>query len=295
MPDATLVLDPGPASATRLTRALVRFLAGLARGLAANVDDDAVHRVRRDLKRARATVRLVRPALGRERFRAVNLALRDAGRALAGRRDALVLIETLQRLIADARLDPAGLEPLASRLHADWQGASGAGAESAAAAAAGIRAAAAQLRAAGVRGDWPVLADGLCDVYRRGRRARRTAVRERTAECLHEWRKQVKHLWHALELLEPAWPRPMRALAREAHRLADQLGDDHDLAVLRERLAIAEIDEPARAAALAALDARRSELQAAAFRLGERLYAEPPARLVARVGAWYQAGSERSG
>jgi CHAD domain-containing protein len=161
--------------------------------------------------------------------------------------------------------------------------------------AARVRSAAQALRGARVRGDWPVLTDGLCEVYRRGRRALGTARREPSAECLHEWRKQVKHLWHALELLEPAWPRPMRALAREAHRLADRLGEDHDLAVLRERLATAAIDETARAAAVAALDAWRRELQRSAFRRGERLYAEPPRRFVARVGAWYQAGSERSG
>lgn len=296
MTEPTLVLDPGPAGATRLARTLVGFVGGLARELDARLDDDAVHRVRKDLKRARAILRLLRPALGRRRFRAVNLALRDAGRALAGRRDTRVLVETLQRLTEEGNLTAAGLEPLAARLRADWKAASGSGDRTPArTAAARIRTAAAELRAARVRGDWPVLAHGLYAVYRRGRRARRIAAREATAECLHEWRKQVKNHWHALELLEPAWPRPMRALAREAHRLADRLGEDHDLAVLGQRLDSVELDAHARDDALAAIESRRRELQQSAFRLGERLYAEAPSRFVARVGAWYQAGSERSG
>jgi CHAD domain-containing protein len=296
MAQPTLVLEPGPASATRLVRVLLAFLAELARSLDVELDDDGVHDIRKDLKRARATVRLLRPALGRSRFRAANLALRDAGRALAGRRDARVLVDTLRRLVVTEGLEPAALAPLTRRLRDDWQAAASAGsAPLAAMAAARIRAAAAEVRAARVRGEWPLLADGLRAVYRRGRRAMRVAARQPTAECLHEWRKQVKHGWHALELLERAWPKPMRALAREAHRLSDRLGDDHDLAVLRERLAAAAIDELARRRALAAIDARRRELQQSAFRLGERLYAESPTRFVARVGAWYQAGSERSG
>jgi CHAD domain-containing protein len=325
MADPPFALDPGPAAATRLAQSLVRLLAGLARDLDGALDDAAVHRVRKELKRARALVRLLRPAIGGESFRAINVALRDAGRALAGRRDARVLVETLDRLIEREAVEPAPLASFAAVLRTDWEAASGApavtvpavtvpaatapGAAVAArtwpttvvaagpvpAPAARVRAAAQALRGARVRGDWPVLADGLHEVYRRGRRALRTARREPTAECLHEWRKQVKHAWYALELLEPAWPRPMRALSREAHRLADRLGEDHDLAVLRERLAVATVDAAAKSRALAALDARRRELQRAAFRLGGRLYAEPSRRFVARVGAWYQAGSERSG
>lgn len=294
------VLDPGPAGATRLARALAVSLLALARRLDEPLDDAAVHALRRELKRARAQARLVRPALGGRRFRAINVALRDAGRELAGRRDARVLVDTLQRLVAEAELAGDGLATLAAQLDSEWQAASVGddarpAAKIAASAAARIRAAAAVLRGARVGGDWPVLADGLRSIYRRGRRAMAAAAREPSAECLHEWRKQVKHLWHSLEVLEPAWPKPMRALAREAHRLSDRLGDDHDLAALRERVAGAVLAAEERRGALEAIDVRRLERQRSAFRLGERLYAEAPARLVARVGAWYRAGSDGGG
>ncbi len=58
----------------------------------------AVHDTRKSLKRLRATVRLARGALGDETYRRENIAFRDAGRCLAGVRDASVLIETLDAL-----------------------------------------------------------------------------------------------------------------------------------------------------------------------------------------------------
>ena len=61
-------------------------------------------------------------------------------------------------------------------------------------------------------------------------------LRDPTPERFHEWRKRVKYHWYHLRLLRELWPAPMKALAAEAKQLADLLGDDHDLAVLRETL-----------------------------------------------------------
>ena len=52
------------------------------------------------------------------------------------------------------------------------------------------------------------------------------------AEDLHELRKRVKDHWYHVRLLRAAWPPVMTAWADEAHVLAEQLGDDHDLSVL---------------------------------------------------------------
>ena len=57
-----------------------------------------MHDARKGFKRLRATVRLARGALGEETYRRENVAFRDAGRCLAGVRDASVLIETLDAL-----------------------------------------------------------------------------------------------------------------------------------------------------------------------------------------------------
>ena len=63
-------------------------------------DEDAVHETRKALKRLRALVRLLEPELGAQAFARENAALRDAGRRLAGARDAEVMVGTLDALIA---------------------------------------------------------------------------------------------------------------------------------------------------------------------------------------------------
>ena len=81
--------------------------------------DEQVHAGRKDIKRARAAVCLLRDAVGTRRFRKVNDALRDAAHALNPLRDAKVLTQTLQQLLAKhAALRPIGA-PLLATLRAE--------------------------------------------------------------------------------------------------------------------------------------------------------------------------------
>ena len=79
-------------------------------------------------------------------------------------------------------------------------------------------------------------------VYRNGRDAFAVAQDDPSQEHLHEWRKQVKYLWHQLQVLQPIQLGQLTALADQAHALADALGDDHDLAVLSHKF----LEEPDR-------------------------------------------------
>ncbi len=245
----------------------------------------AVHSTRKILKRVRAITRLVRRELGEEVAARDNAALRDAGRRLAGARDAYVVLTTLDRLVARApdQLDAEALAPLRQFLAAEHETAERAAAGDAGA----IDAVLAEL--ATVRADierWQlgadpglVLADGLGRLHRKGRKALRTATEssgEARTEAMHDLRKRAKDLWHAAELLEVADPVRLSAIADRAHDLADLIGDDHDLAVLLERA-----DERSGAlppsVPLAALHAvaarRRRKLQRKALRIAEELYA----------------------
>jgi hypothetical protein len=79
-------------------------------------------------------------------------------------------------------------------------------------------------------------------------------------------------------------------LADEAHKLADHLGDDHDLAVLRSKVK-AHVDAFAgkdHDALIAVLDRRRKQLQDKAFKLGARIFEEKPRRFVKRIGQYWQ-------
>jgi CHAD domain-containing protein len=127
------------------------------------------------------------------------------------------------------------------------------------------------------------LAPGLRRIYRRGRRAMHRAQADPTSENLHEWRKRVKDLWHAEQILRPAAPKRMKKLAERTHGLADLLGDDHDLAELvlyTARYPDCFDNAAARTALLAVIERRRSELQRRAFAVGAKLYDRSPKRFV---------------
>jgi CHAD domain-containing protein len=257
--------------------------------------DEAIHNARTCLKKIRAVLRLVRDDLGDEVFRRENLCFRDAGRLLSGVRDATVVLETFDALLERyaAQLTADGLVNVRKRLR---QSNAARPDEKRKA----LSAAAKMIAAAGRRaGQWPLehddfaaLGPGLERAYRRGRRGLAQATEQPSVESFHEWRKQVKCLWYQIRLLKPLWPGVLEPLAAEFKALGEYLSDDHDLAILRERLlGQAEHlgDRTAIEALVALIDQRRGELQTEAKLLGARLYAEKPGAFVGRLQAYWRA------
>jgi CHAD domain-containing protein len=262
---------------------------------------EAVHGARKDLKKLRAVVRLLREELGEELYRAENSRYRDAGRALSATRDAQVKVETLAALgegVAGDRAagGDAGELPFAA-LDA-WRGALEREREAASRSeGAGVERALAVLEP-GPRliAAWPLIADewdlldaGLRRAYRRGRRGMAEAREAGDAASFHRWRKRAKDLWYQQRLLADAWPSVLGETADQAHALSERLGDHHDLAVLAEDLADRGF-EPAWSAPLGeAIAARQEELAGEAIALGERLYAERPRAYRRRLRAYWRA------
>ena len=254
---------------------------------------EAVHDARKRLKKARAALRLMRDALAKDEYRRENERLRDAARPLSAMRDADVLLTTLDGLMRKS--DPVErrvLHIMRGRLMADRRAVQRRfRAEHALATARElVETARRRARRWPSRRGWSVLGPGLARVYRAGRASHAAARTEASNENLHECRKQTKYLWHQLQFLERVRPGRMRRLQNRAHALSDRLGDDHDLAVLRDKLEAARAALPDGAVRRIApiIEARRKRLQREAFALAERLYDEPPARFAARLGAgWH--------
>lgn len=247
-----------------------------------------VHESRKSLKRLRALSRLLRCALGPERYQLENGALRDSARHLAGARDAEVMVATLDALLRDDDCGRARGEDFATlrthllaererageHLHADTGPA---------------RAAAAELdpvrrRTAtwlGAEADFAAIEPGLRRLYGEGRERYRAARRKPTAERLHEWRKRVKDLRYCAELLAPIDADRLAELSGLADRLGEALGDEHDLTVL-EAFASAHRDlfaTPSEHKHLRKLiRRRRAGLRRQAMRLGGELYTRRPRR-----------------
>ncbi len=290
------VLDPTRPVADEVRRTAVELLEKAVEHLRAEPEPSVkdVHQARTSLKKLRSLLRLVRAELGEERWRDLDRRLRDSGRALSALRDADVGTATFDALAPSlaGTVDGGTVARVASALAADAADAR-ARARDQSTAGAVAQDLAATLSAAhcwliGARG-FSALGPGLGRQYRLGRSAYAAIGRRPDDEELHDLRKRAKDLWYHLLLLGPVWPPVTEVLAREAHHLSDLLGDDHDLAVLRETLAGRHWGTAGEGgpALMEAIGSRRSSIQAEARRSAARLYADKPGPWVARLDAWW--------
>jgi CYTH domain-containing protein/CHAD domain-containing protein len=275
-------------AAGRAEKALARL-----RGIEAESEDlvDAIHGARKDLKKLRAIVRLLHGELDRSDYKLENHRYRDAGRLLSGTRDAQVKVDTLAALDEHCDdLPAAAMAAWRGELQRECERTQDAESEAVAAAIAAIEAG--RRRIDGWRFEdesWQLLASGVRRTYERGKQAMERAEREPSADNFHQWRKRAKDLWYLLRLLRPAWPELLDATTEQAHRLADLLGDHHDLAVLAGDLEGRQLGADETATLAAAIVERQRELAAEALELGGRLYAEKPKAFRRRLRVYWDA------
>ena len=252
----------------------------------------------------RAVLRLVRLAIGESTYRFENELFRDAGGPLSEVRDAKILVEALDKL-KECCGDEAGADSFAAvrmsliehqqqvrKRVLEEQGS--------------LSTAETILREALNRVDdwsdapnrWRELGVGVKHIYRRGREAFDDAKADRSDERLHEWRKQVKYLRYQLEVLIPLWPDALKELACQAEKLGERLGDDHDLAVLRQMLvdrAIGNGDRESAGALIALIDRRREEIHDEAIAEGDLLYRKRPKQFTNRLRRCWKRWRKRKG
>lgn len=267
-----------------------------------SLSDVTVHDARKEIRKSRAAVRLLREALGSARFHRENARLRDAGRVLNEARDAKVLVMTLESLrqrhpelegdAAFAALSEHLREQqrtMRRHLHSPT-------APSIAAARRTLEQTQFSARQWPVGdGGWDTLGPAFRRVYAAGRLAARKSRASRDDHSLHEWRKQVKYLRHALQVFTPLRPSKLRKQARLARRLTDSLGNGHDLALLRQSaLSAAATDSPTRQSLLAVIDQRRRALRKESFKLGDLVYAETPRDMDRRLQRYWHRWQERA-
>jgi CHAD domain-containing protein len=219
-----------------------------------------VHNARKRFKEIRALIRLVPDPLE-------NAWFRDAARDLASARDAEAVLEALQKLELPRNVQAKVKKQLTVPKDPELD--------------ARIANVLEQLVLAQARiALWPeredsfeTIAGGLMRTYRGGRRG----LDAESAEELHEWRKRVKEHWYHAQLLRHSWPEMMKPYTAVLDELAKSLGDHHDLAVLRERVA----DPPP--ALVKSIEKRQQELEKRAREIGRRVYVEKPDAWLART------------
>lgn len=268
--------------------------------LSARVDAASeVHEARKCIKRVRALLRLGRHGLGETVFRAENAHFRAIGNALAPARDTHVMVETIVKLLAEDDHDAApGLRALKEAIVAEVRSLPDDADLTRSEADAALERAQKRFRRLALKPDeFSALELGLVHNYRRGLERRALAFAEGHDEAFHDWRKTVQAHWRHLALISKAWPALFDAQIATARELAQVLGDDHDLAMLRHKIRGVSPDVLARAEAakIEALVAKRQEaLRAAAGPLGAKVFAERPKALGRRISAIWEAAAARS-
>lgn len=259
-------------------------------------DPEAVHEVRKTLKRWRALLRLLGRPLG-EQADQMRTEARELMRAIAGARDAQSALDALADLRkADVPFSPTSTETIRARLTE-------------------IRDAAEATSFTKNMRDrlsryldyatlslerWPLKAidfdtvtDGLTSTYRRARQLVPDGWLEAEAEHLHDLRRRVVEHRHQMDLVEPLWPRLGKVWAEEAQRLRNQLGSCQDLAVLTTFTAPHQPLAPWRSRLAPLIEGRRNAHLKTAERLAGRLFAEKPKAFRRRIAALWSARQSR--
>jgi CHAD domain-containing protein len=199
-------------------------------------DEQPIHRIRTTIKRLRALLRLIRPAVESGFFDSENERLRTAGRLLSVARDSEVARDTVKTLpishqsTRDAinAVSP-GLEKRVERAKAHEPNVTEVKQR--------LEQTRRSFRQLEFRGtDEEIIKAGIRRVYREARRRMKAAIRTGGDRAYHRWRIRAKHLYCELQFLEQIWPNQLHRMVSRLSKLQDRLGLDHDLIVLRAEL-----------------------------------------------------------
>jgi CHAD domain-containing protein len=258
--------------------------------------DEAVHEARKSLKKIRGLLGLAAQALG-PLYKCEDRYFRHAGQRLSHLRDSAVMLETFEALATKhPELDAATLADVRRNL---VRGQREAPAEKRISAEVAQALAAARAKSAAwplENLEFPALLSDLTATYRAGRRAYRKALKAQTPETFHDFRKQVKKHWYHLRLFEGNLNSEMKKRSKELRALETVLGDEHNLAVLSERIAAdAETyrDRQQIRGVLALLENEGRHLRERARQAAEPLYSAKPRAFAEKLPALWPSIPKR--
>ena len=260
-------------------------------------EPEAVHEVRKALKRWRALLRLLARPLG-EQANQLRTEARELMRAVAGARDAQSALDALADLRkTDQPFSATSIESIRARLTEmrDAAGARSFTRSTRERISRYLDYATLSLERWPLKAiDFDIVTDGLTSTYRRARQLVPDSWTDSEAEHLHDLRRRVVEHRHQMDLVEPLWPRLGKVWAEEAQRLRNQLGSCQDLAVLTNFTAPHQPLAPWRSRLAPLVEARRNAHLKSAARIAGRLFAEKPKAFRRRMTALWSARNSRT-
>jgi len=255
-------------------------------------DAEAVHEVRKALKRWRALLRLLARPLS-EQADLMRAEARELMRALSGARDAQSALDALADLRkADVPFSETSMETTRARLMEIRNAAEQTGftKEMRERLSRYLDYATLSLERWPLKAiDFDTVADALTSTYRRARQLMPDSWADAAPEHLHDLRRRVVEHRHQMDLIEPLWPRLGQVWAQEAQRLRNQLGACQDIAMIAKFTAPHQPLAHWRSRLAPVIEARRAAHLKTAARLAGRLFAEKPKAFRRRVAALWSA------
>lgn len=252
---------------------------------------ETIHEIRKNFKKIRAVLRLVRDTTGR--YHTENRFFRDEARKISDLRDATALIEALDlieeqfkdKLYKNAFTDVRALliakmaekvlqgNKVLQEIHEN------------------LRFKCQAMLELPLSIDGPTsISPGIKRTYKRGRKAYEKASISKLPEDFHEWRKRVKYLRYQLLAIAPVCPPLLTVWENELHKLSDFLGTDRDLYMLKEFLDKTgkKPDNENGYLLRTLVEGHRRELQEQALLLGKKIYHLKPGVVVSWIeAAWF--------
>jgi CHAD domain-containing protein len=266
-------------------------------------ETEAIHRARKDIKKVRAILRLVRPQIDKKEFRTLTNLLRETAKSLGQVRDAHVNVKTLNTLKRPLKgtLRPHAFRHFSAELteRLDNEMNRFAKRNIAKNLECEMRCVSIQLNQLQIqRKGWKALGPGIKTAYADGQCARELARKTGFAEDFHKWRKRTKELWYQVTLLRRIWPEQLDAILRDLEILEENLGNDHDLVMLQDAIrqisagndCLNDLDKLS-----TLIDKRQRQLRAASLALGAQFYAERPSVFCKRLARYWKIWRKNKG
>lgn len=240
--------------------------------------DDAVHDARKSIKKVRAVLELVN--LKKQGGRSID-DLRRAAHMLSPLRDAEAMLESTEALYSrgSQSIPSAARSAVTATLADDKKRI----ARKSASDRAFVKVVRSLRNVHRASGSWkwkqlhaPDLFDGLRHSYKRTRRRMQNLSQESSSDEFHTWRKRIKTLWYGLRLLEKRASVGRHLV--DLKRLETWLGDDHNLAVLGQKIHSRQFARvgPLRRQLTELTSRRRRRLRERSLALGARVFKVAP-------------------
>jgi CHAD domain-containing protein len=112
------------------------------------------------------------------------------------------------------------------------------------------------------------------------------ALADEDDAAFHRWRIRVKALYHLLQILAPVWPARICETLDSIRKLQKELGDDHDLTMVKATLngAPGTFGSPcALQRVISSVDERSDKLRRSSRKLGEAIYHQKPRCFIEKI------------